>query len=89
MYKADFILTYDIANEKRLAKIGRLMEKNALRIQRSVYLCQKVSKEDLYEILQQISEILDSQKDDLRVYKIKKGSINLNSAIDIEKATIF
>jgi len=89
MYKTDFILTYDIADEKRLAKIGRYMEKNALRIQKSVYLCKQVSKETLYEILQNIVEIFDSQKDDVRVYKIKKGSISLNSAIDIEKATIF
>lgn len=89
MYKADFILTYDIADPKRLRRIGRFMEKNALRIQKSVYLCKQMSKENLYEMLQYIAEILDSEKDDLRVYKIKKGSINLNSAIDIDKATIF
>jgi CRISPR-associated protein Cas2 len=89
MYKTDFILTYDISDEKRLRRISRYMEKNALRIQRSVYLCKQLSKENLYEMLQYIAEILDSQKDDLRVYKIKKGSISLNSAIDIDKATIF
>jgi len=89
MYKADFILTYDIADKKRLAKISRYMEKNALRIQRSVYLCKQFSKENLYEILQYLAQIINSNEDDLRVYKIKKGSINLSSAIDIDKATIF
>lgn len=89
MYKADFILTYDIADPKRLRRIGKFMEKNALRIQKSVYLCKQMSRENLYDMLQYVAEILDSEKDDLRVYKIKKGSINLNSAIDIDKATIF
>jgi len=89
MYKTDFILTYDNSDKKRLAKIGKYMEKNALRIQKSVYLCKQFSKENLYEVLQYLAEIINSSEDDIRVYKIKKGSINLNSAIDIDKATIF
>ncbi len=89
MYKTDFIISYDISSEKRLRKISKYAEKNALRIQRSVYLCKDATKEMMCEILQNLVEMINSKEDDLRVYNIKKGSINLKNAIDIDNAMIF
>jgi len=44
MSKRDFLICYDIADEKRVAKIGKLVEKESLRIQRSVYFYEQVTK---------------------------------------------
>lgn len=89
MYKTNFIITYDISCEKRLRKIAKLLEKNALRIQKSVYLYKGATKENLYDLLQNVLELLNEKEDDLRVYKIKKGSINLQNAIDLDYPEIF
>ncbi len=88
MHKTDFIISYDISSEKRLAKISRYTEKNALRIQRSVYLCSDITKDKMCEILQNLVNMIDPKEDDLRVYNIKKGSINLKSAVDIDNAMV-
>ena len=47
MNREDFLICYDIADKKRVGKIGKLVERNALRIQRSVYFYEQVSKEEL------------------------------------------
>lgn len=89
MSKQDFLICYDIADEKRVCKIGKLVEKNALRIQRSVYFYDQVSKEELTILVEKILSILDSEVDDLRVYTIKKKGIALGEAVDLENPLIF
>jgi CRISPR-associated protein Cas2 len=79
-----YILCYDISNEKRLAKIGRMAEKEALRIQRSVYYIENMSKHQLYEFLAPIIALIDKKQDDLRLYKIKGSVIALQKGMDLE-----
>jgi len=83
MTDATFILCYDIANEKRLAKIGRKTEKEAMRIQRSIYYIERMSQHELYEFLAPIIVLLDKEQDDLRLYKITGRVIALQKGVDV------
>jgi len=89
MSKKNFLICYDIADEKRVGKIGKLVEKNALRIQRSVYFYEQVSKEELTVLIEKVLVILDEEADDLRVYTIKNNGISFGEAIDLDNPLIF
>jgi CRISPR-associated protein Cas2 len=89
MSKKNFLICYDIADEKRVGKIGKLVEKNAMRIQRSVYFYEQVSKEELTLLLEKVLVILDEEADDLRVYTIKNSGIALGEAVDLDNPLIF
>jgi CRISPR-associated protein Cas2 len=87
--RKDFLICYDIADEKRVGKIGKLVEKNAMRIQRSVYFYEQVTKEELTVLVEKVLTILDEEADDLRVYVIKNKGIALGEAVDLENPLIF
>lgn len=89
MDRKDFLICYDIADEKRVGKIGKLVEKNAMRIQRSVYFYEQVTKEELTVLVEKVLTILDEEADDLRVYVIKNKGIALGEAVDLENPLIF
>ena len=89
MSKQDFLICYDIADERRVGKIGKLVEKNAMRIQRSVYFYEQVSKEELTVLMEKVLTILDVEVDDLRVYTIKNRGIAFGEAIDLHNPLIF
>ena len=89
MSKKNFLICYDIADEKRVGKIGKLVEKYAMRIQRSVYFYEQVSREELTELLEKVLLILDEEADDLRVYTIKNNGIAFGEAVDLDNPLIF
>jgi len=89
MRKKDFLICYDISDKKRLSKIGKLMEENTIRIQRSVYFYERVTKKELKVLVQKVLEILDEKADDLRIYTIKDKGISLGSATDLNNPFIF
>ena len=89
MQRANFLIAYDISDEKRLAKIARAMEREAFRIQRSVYLYPDATIKEIVPLLKKVVSLMQEQKDDLRVYKIKKGSIALQSGIDLDDPYVF
>jgi len=89
MGKQDFLICYDIADEKRVGKIGKLVEKNALRIQRSVYFYEQITKGELTVLLDQLLLLLDEEVDDLRIYTIKNKGIAFGEAVDLENPLIF
>jgi len=88
MRKKDFIISYDISNKRRLSKIAKILEQNSMRIQRSVYLYERVSKKELDILIQKILDILDEEFDDLRIYTIKNRGISLGNAIDLNNPLI-
>lgn len=88
MSKQDFLICYDIADEKRVAKIGKLIEKEALRIQRSVYFYEQVSKDELSVLVDRVLTLLDEEVDDLRIYTIRNKGIALGEAIDLDNPLI-
>jgi len=88
MRKKDFLICYDIANNRRLSKIAKILEQNSMRVQRSVYLYERVSKKELDILIQKILDILDEEFDDLRIYTIKNRGISLGNAIDLNNPLI-
>ena len=85
----NFILSYDIADEKRLRKIAKLVEKQAFRIQKSIYFLEDFSQDELTALLDEISKILHDKQDDLRVYTIKQNGIHLGDAINLDEPYLF
>ncbi len=87
--RADYIITYDISDEKRLVKIAKMIEKQAFRVQRSVYIYPDATVKELSCLVQNVVSLIHKDRDDLRVYKISKGNISLGSAIDLDNPDIF
>lgn len=89
MKKANFIISYDISDERRLRKISKLVEKSSLRIQLSIYYCPDFTFLELSSLVKKIVEIMDENEDDFRIYKIKKGAISFMSAIDLDNYELY
>ena len=89
MRKKDYLICYDIRNKKRLSKIGKIVEAEAIRIQRSVYFYEKMSKKELDILIEKVLKIFDEKVDDLRIYTIKNKGIALGSAVDLNNPLIF
>jgi CRISPR-associated protein Cas2 len=75
----EFIIAYDIKDKKRIAKLSRLLEKVGVRIEYSLFFV-KASKDEMIEIAMKINEIINTQADDVRIYKIKEYGIALGRA---------
>jgi len=90
MKRFDFVIGYDISSVKRLRKVAKLLEVVAIRIQYSVFIYPKVTKEELKELIDKLLEIIDKESDDIRIYQINiKHSLNLKSAIDLAYPKLF
>ena len=85
MKRYNFIISYDVANEKRLRKIAKVLEKKAIRVQFSVFYLPNATKEELQIILDELLKLYNENEDDIRVYNIKNSGIKLASAIDLEQ----
>lgn len=84
MKRFDFLVTYDITSKKRLSKLAKLLEKNAFRIQHSIFLYDDVSKIELTILINAILKIIDEEFDDVRIYKIDiSKSIHIGSGVDL------
>jgi len=80
----DFLVCYDIADEKRLKKIAKYMEKNSTRIQNSVFLYPKVTKERLLNLVEKLQKLINHDEDDVRIYLVDiKHSLRLKSGLDL------
>jgi len=88
MRTKDYLLCYDISDKKRLVKIAKIIEADAMRIQRSVYFYEKVSKKELTKLIDRVVAILDEKADDFRVYTIKNKGICLGNAVDLDNPLI-
>ena len=71
-----YIITYDIANDKRRKKLSDLLEGYGVRVNYSVFEWE-LTKTNLKKILQTIEDedLLDKKIDSLRFYHIHKDSI--------------
>ena len=84
MRKYDFLLTYDIADPKRLRKIARRVERRAMRLQYSVYVLFDTTPHEVTKLLDEILKLIHEEQDDIRVYKIKHKGIHMRAARDLE-----
>ena len=88
MRTADYLICYDISDNKRLQRLGRRLEKLAIRIQYSVFYAPSVTQEMLFDIIGTIDEIIEATEDDVRVYTVMDVGFRLGQAIDLSDVTI-
>jgi len=62
-----YLLTYDIADPKRLAKVAKAMESAAERVQDSVFEAY-LNDAELEALLKKIKKALNEEDDSLRIY---------------------
>lgn len=64
-----FLLTYDIADPKRLAKVAKAMEAVGERVQDSVFEAY-LNEAELEKLLQKIKKVINETEDSLRIYSL-------------------
>lgn len=67
--KLVYLISYDIADQKRLSRIYRYMKGKAIHLQKSVFYI-ALGNNGLHKILNEIKEIMNSKEDDIRVYPV-------------------
>ncbi|NNM52177.1 MAG: CRISPR-associated endonuclease Cas2 [Pseudomonadales bacterium] len=67
---ADYLVCYDIANNRRLQKIYRRALKHAVPVQYSVFWLHG-SEQDLHRMMQDFEPHLNNKQDDVRAYAVK------------------
>ncbi len=86
MKKFDFLVCYDIADAKRLSKVAKTLEKEAIRIQKSIFYYLDGSVDEIEELVKTLEQIIDADSDDIRIYRVDKhGSFHLRSGIDLKQ----
>ncbi len=88
MKKRDYLICYDISDPKRLAKIAKYLEKEAIRIQYSIFLAKGATKEGIYAIAQNLVEMIDPKEDDVRIYEIEENTAVMGKAYDVDEIFI-
>jgi CRISPR-associated protein Cas2 len=68
-----WLLAHDIADPKRLQKVWRLMRKEGLPLQCSVYLLHG-NRQRVQRLLDQLALLIDNKADDLRVYPLGENT---------------
>jgi len=67
--KTNYLVCYDIADEKRLSRVFRLMKGRGLHIQYSVFLC-KLTWPELIDLKDMINLLINKEEDDVRIYPL-------------------
>ena len=84
----NFLICYDISDDKRLKKVAKILEQNAIRIQKSIFFYHFGLNNELKTIIKSINDII-TDDDDVRIYKIDiNNSLSINSAINLKKPNI-
>jgi len=85
----NFLICYDIAERKRLSKVAKYLEKEAIRIQKSIFYYKDASKKDIKETVKRLESIISQDEDDIRIYKIDiHSSLHMKSAINLKKPNV-
>ena len=88
MKKLDFVIAFDITDNKRLKKVSKKLEQQAFRIQLSVFYI-KCDLRTIKGIIKTIIELIDIDEDDFRVYRVDlKRSIFLRSSQNVRELVI-
>ncbi|MDA3057095.1 CRISPR-associated endonuclease Cas2 [Campylobacter sp. VBCF_05 NA6] len=88
MSARDFIICYDIADKKRLAKVARYLEKIALRVQCSVFLWINPSGFEFEVIVGALRNLIDEYSDDLRIYRVKDAGVRMGAGLDLREPLV-
>lgn len=88
MSKPVHLLCYDIADPKRLQRVFRAASKVGQPLQYSVYIIHG-GEEVLQPLLTRLSEIIDHDEDDIRIYRIGDQSTILSLGQTIMPSEIY
>ena len=67
--KANYLVCYDIAAPKRLAKVYKFMKGSGIHLQYSVFHC-SLTWQQLLQLEEKISWLIDEEEDDVRIYPL-------------------
>jgi CRISPR-associated endonuclease Cas2 len=65
-----YMVCYDIAHPGRLARIHRIMKKNGIAAQKSVFFVQNTEK-GIKDLLGEIASVIKKDEDDIRAYPVE------------------
>ena len=65
-----YMVCYDIAHPKRLGKIHRIIKKQGLSVQKSIFFIRKTEK-DMNRFLDKLEGIITRDEDDIRAYPVE------------------
>ncbi|NPA88508.1 MAG: CRISPR-associated endonuclease Cas2 [Epsilonproteobacteria bacterium] len=82
-----FLVAYDIRDLKRLRRVAKLLEKNGVRIEYSVFYMES-TKDEMSEFAINLSVLIDPDEDDVRIYIIEDEGFALGNAQLIEEIFI-
>lgn len=71
--KANYLICYDIADDRRLGRTFRFLKQNGIHIQYSVFYC-KLTWEELKKVKMVLKGIIDEKFDDIRIYPLPADS---------------
>jgi len=82
-----FLVAYDIRDLKRLRRVAKLLEKNGVRIEYSVFYMES-TKDEMSEFAINLSVLINPDEDDVRIYIIEDEGLALGNAQLIEEIFI-
>ena len=69
MSKTFFLVSYDIANDRRRTKIAKVMKGYGERVQYSVFECQLAQKHEA-KMVKELEKVMDQEADSIRIYRL-------------------
>jgi len=67
--KTNYLVCYDIADPRRLARVYRKLGGTGLHLQYSVFLC-RLSWQELKTLKYELAGLIDDEEDDIRIYPL-------------------
>lgn len=67
--KASYLVCYDIADERRLARVYAFLKQRGIHIQYSVFHC-RLAWPELLELKSRLQGLIDDDEDDVRLYPL-------------------
>lgn len=79
---AQWLVTYDIADPKRLGRLFRYLKKQGVPVQYSVFLVD-ASAAKMASLVMAMAQLIDAQEDDVRAYRLpaKRWQVTLGASI--------
>ncbi len=71
-----FVICYDIANNKRLQKVSKFLEKRAIRVQYSIFEMEG-DKKVIKEIMKDLEALLDKEQDRIYIFQLENQENNI------------
>ena len=70
IHRLRYIIAYDVANPKRLRRVARILEKHALRLQKSVFQFYGTQNEFLM-VINELRPVIDHEEDLIQAWNVK------------------